>query len=106
MVGMICPPPVGTGLTDLPNIGGRASGPPAPPVPASLYFLSKKCFFVYEEFIKFINHEKTTIVELAFEHRSSPNSVRFGNLKGIGFKSEHTQECKGYITTNLLLLSS
>ena len=28
MVGTICPPPVGIGLTDLPNIGG-ASGPPA-----------------------------------------------------------------------------
>ena len=27
MVGIICPPPVGIGLTDLPNIGG-ASGPP------------------------------------------------------------------------------
>ena len=36
MVGIICPPPVGIGLTDLPNIGG-ASGPPAPPVPAPLY---------------------------------------------------------------------
>ena len=32
MVGIICPPPVGIGLTDLPNIGG----PVAPPVPASL----------------------------------------------------------------------
>ena len=32
MVGIICPPPVGIGLTDLPNIGG-VSGPP---VPASL----------------------------------------------------------------------
>ena len=30
MVGIICPPPVGIGLTDLPNIGG-ASGPPGPP---------------------------------------------------------------------------
>ena len=28
MVGIICPPPVGIGLTDLPNIGG-ASGPPS-----------------------------------------------------------------------------
>ena len=32
MVGIICPPPVGIGLTDLPNIGG-ASGPPGPPRP-------------------------------------------------------------------------
>ena len=38
MVGIICPPPVGIGLTDLPNIGG-ASGPPAPPVPAALLFM-------------------------------------------------------------------
>ena len=30
MVGIICPPPVGIGLTDLPNIVG-ASGPPGPP---------------------------------------------------------------------------
>ena len=30
MVGIICPPPVGIGLTDLPNIGG-ARGPPGPP---------------------------------------------------------------------------
>ena len=30
MLGIICPPPVGIGLTDLPNIGG-ASGPPVPP---------------------------------------------------------------------------
>ena len=29
------PSPVGIGLTDLPNIG-KASGPPGPPVPASL----------------------------------------------------------------------
>ena len=29
------PSPVGIGLTDPPNIGG-ASGPPGPPVPASL----------------------------------------------------------------------
>ena len=41
MVGIICPPPVGIGLTDLPNIGG-ASGPPAPPVPAQL--VSRHCF--------------------------------------------------------------
>ena len=33
----ICPPPVGIGLTDLPNIGGRGQWPPlAPPVPPSL----------------------------------------------------------------------
>ena len=30
MVGIICPPPIGIGLTDLPNIGG-ASGPPGHP---------------------------------------------------------------------------
>ena len=30
MVGIICPPPVGIGSTDLPNIGGT-SGPPGPP---------------------------------------------------------------------------
>ena len=35
MVGIICPPPVEIGLTDLPNIWG-ASGPPGPPGPASL----------------------------------------------------------------------
>ena len=35
MVGIICPPRVRIGLTDVPNIGG-ASGPLAPPVPASL----------------------------------------------------------------------
>ena len=35
MVGIICPPPVGIGLTDLPNIGGPVA-PPAPPVPAPL----------------------------------------------------------------------
>ena len=29
-MGIICPPPVQIGLTDLPNIGG-ASGPPGPP---------------------------------------------------------------------------
>ena len=29
-MGIICPPPVGIGLTDLPNIGGT-SGPPGPP---------------------------------------------------------------------------
>ena len=29
MVGIICPPPVGIGLSDIPNIG-RASGPPGP----------------------------------------------------------------------------
>ena len=32
---IICPPPVGIGLTDLPNIGEGASAP-LPPVPASL----------------------------------------------------------------------
>ena len=32
---IICPPPVGIGLTDLPNIG-EASGPLGPLVPASL----------------------------------------------------------------------
>ena len=36
-MGIICPPPVGIGLTDLPNIGGGAVVPLAPPVPASLY---------------------------------------------------------------------
>ena len=30
MVDIICPPPVGIGLTDLPNIGGGPSGPPGP----------------------------------------------------------------------------
>ena len=35
MVGIICPPPVWIGLTDLPNIGGPVA-PLAPPVPASL----------------------------------------------------------------------
>ena len=35
MVGIICPPPVGIGLTDLPNIGGPVA-PPAPKVPAAL----------------------------------------------------------------------
>ena len=35
-MGIICPPSVGIGLTDLPNIGREGSGPPAPPVPASL----------------------------------------------------------------------
>ena len=29
-MGIICPPPVGIGLTDVPNIGG-ASVPPEPP---------------------------------------------------------------------------
>ena len=52
MVSIICPPPVGIGLTDLPNIGG-ASGPPAPPVPAPLNL----CFKFFEEFVlgKFFN---------------------------------------------------
>ena len=37
MVGIICQPPVGIGLTDLPNIGGGGPvAPPGPPVPASL----------------------------------------------------------------------
>ena len=37
MVGIICPPPVGIGLTDLPNIGGGGPvAPKAPPVPAPL----------------------------------------------------------------------
>jgi hypothetical protein len=40
MVGIICPPPVGIGLTDLPNIGG-VSGPPGPPVPAPLVCIEK-----------------------------------------------------------------
>jgi len=35
-VGIICPPPVGIGLTDRPNIGGGAVVPLDPPVPASL----------------------------------------------------------------------
>ena len=29
-MGIFCPPPVGIGLNDLPNIGGGASGPPGP----------------------------------------------------------------------------
>ena len=35
MVGIICPPPVGIGLTDLPNIGGPVA-PLAPSDPAPL----------------------------------------------------------------------
>ena len=31
VVGIICPPPVGIGLTDLPNIGGGGEGAPRPP---------------------------------------------------------------------------
>ena len=30
-MGIICPPPVGIGLTDLPNIGAGDSGYPGPP---------------------------------------------------------------------------
>ena len=38
-MGIICPPPVGIGLTDLPNIGRGDRGTPSPhptPVPVSL----------------------------------------------------------------------
>ena len=34
--GQNLPPLIGIGLTDLPNIGRGASGPPGPPAPASL----------------------------------------------------------------------
>ena len=35
-VGIICPPPIGIGLTDLPKLGGRDSCPTAPSVLTSL----------------------------------------------------------------------
>ena len=42
MVGIICPPPVGIGLTDLPNIGEPVA-PPDPPVPAPMKIRGAIC---------------------------------------------------------------
>ena len=58
MVGIICPPPVGIGLTDLPNIGG-ASGPPGPPSSGTTVnaFAFHKVFLPFpDHFIRFLLH--------------------------------------------------
>ena len=54
MVGIICPPPVWIGLTDLPNIGGPLA-PLAPPVPAPLTCTPKLTDEMSKTLIKYIH---------------------------------------------------
>ena len=54
-VGIICPPPVRVGFTDLLNIGGGASGPPGPPSSDIT-----ECDPIFLLIFLFLSHENNT----------------------------------------------